>query len=324
MKPDMYFRTDGSRQIGLGHFVRCISLSISLKPLFNIHFVSKQIPDGIRSELLKYGMNYFSISNEEEFFSRLRNGDYVVIDGYDFNLDYQKKIKSVGCFLTCIDDLHSQKFVADLIINHSPGVSANCYNAQPNTRFALGLDYTLIRPSFMECADIKKKPTDSSILICFGGSDLKNLTLKAYSIVRKLPKFNKIIVITGSGYQFNVELLKTINADRRTTLLESVDEKQMADQMSKADAAIIPASGILYEAIACQTIPVSGMYTDNQKNIYTGFKKLNAFVDSGSFKRYEIEKAMDEIPHFKKQKIIDCKSPERFRQLFKSIISDTN
>lgn len=320
----MYFRTDGSSHIGLGHLVRCISLSSALKPIFNIHFVSRQIPVGLSEEIKSYGFNVSMIFDEAEFMARIKYNDYVVLDGYHFDVDYQKKIKSLGCYLVCIDDLHNKKFVADLIINHSPCVSQDAYETEPYTRFALGPDYSLIRPSFLNYTDRKSEPNPSTILICFGGSDSKNLTLKAYNVVKDFPKFKKITIITGSAYQKKNVLIRLLTTDERVNYLEAVGEEQMAEEMRNVHVAIIPASGILFEAIASGTIPVSGMYTDNQRNVYSGFKKLNAFIDAGTFKEHEIEQAIEKIPHFKKQNIIDGKSPERFRQLFSSIISETN
>jgi len=324
MKPDMYFRTDGSSHIGLGHLVRCISLSSALKTIFNIHFVSRQIPYSIEEELKSHSFIVSKISDEEEFMPRIKYGDYVVLDGYHFDVDYQKKIKSLGCYLVCIDDLHNQKFVADLIINHSPCVSEDQYEAKPYTRFTLGPDYTLIRPSFLNYTGRQSEPDPSTILICFGGSDSENLTMKAYNVIKNFPEFKKITIITGSAYQEKNVLIRLISTDKRVNYLEAVGEEQMAENMRNAHVAIIPASGILFEAIASGTIPLSGMYTDNQRNVYSGFKKLNAFIDAGTFKEHEIEQAIEKIPHFKKQNIIDGKSPERFRQLFSSIISETN
>ncbi len=324
MKPDLYFRTDGSSQIGLGHLVRCISLSSALKPFFKIHFVSMQVPEGIQEELKSYGYCVSTISEEAEFMDRLRKGNFVVLDGYNFDAVYQRKIKSKGCYLVCIDDLHNQKFVADLIINHSPGVSEDQYEAESHTRFALGPDYALIRPSFLNRPESHKEPDSSTILICFGGSDSKNLTLHCYNVVKHFFEFKKITIITGSEYQGKNELNRLLATDKRVQYLEAVGEVQMAEQMRNVYTAIIPASGILFEAIACGTIPVSGMYTDNQQNVYSGFKTLHAFVDAGTFRAHEIEQAIEEIQRFKKIQIIDGKSPERFRQLFSSIISETN
>ena len=72
----------------------------------------------------------------------------VVIDGYQFDTEYQQKVKKSGASLVCLDDLHNQHFVADIIINHAPGVDPGKYSAEPYTQYLLGPSYALLRPAF--------------------------------------------------------------------------------------------------------------------------------------------------------------------------------
>src|SRR5690625_6891299 len=58
-------------------------------------------------------------------------------------------------------------------------------------------------------------------------------------------------------------------------------------------------------------ILISGMYVDNQKNMYEGFKRMNAFIDAGTFDEEMLMAAFTRVKSFKPETIIDRKSPER-------------
>lgn len=323
MKPDLFIRTDGSSEIGLGHLVRCISLSIYLSDPFNITFVCREIPQKIEDELSQEGIALVKIDEEREFFDLLESNSTVVLDGYSFDTVYQKKVKESGCKLACIDDLHDKEFYADLIINHSPGISKDQYSAQPATKYALGLDYVLLRPPFLKAAlnqNLREQNKRETLLVCFGGSDSENLTVRTLNVVLDFNQFKKIIIITGSAYKFNDELLKTIKGREKVLHYHALDGEEMAAAFIESDVAIVPSSGILFEALATGNIAISGTYTNNQKEVYRGFKKLNAIIDAGNFSEEKIRDAIQQISLYTTQQIfIDGKSPGRIRTLFQTI-----
>lgn len=326
MKSDLLIRADGSQEIGLGHLVRCMSLSSILYDQFNITFFCREILEPIELELDKWGINLIKIDHEDLFFDQLTDQSNVVLDGYSFDSVYQKRVWQKAGSLVCIDDLHDKEFYADLIINHAPGILEEYYKAQPYTKYGLGLKYALLRPAFLEAA-LKvnhSKTTDSkTILICFGGSDRKNLTLKTLNVISDFNQFKKIIIITGSAYSFKNELLRKINNDMNIEYHHALSGEEMAGAFLESDVAIVPSSGILFEALATGNIAISGTYTDNQKEVYSGFKELNAIIDAGEFSEEEIIKALHQIGTQKtEKKLIDGKSPERIRTLFQTIIRD--
>lgn len=326
MKSDLLIRADGSAKMGLGHLVRCTSLSTYLKDRFNIIFACKSIPSTAEAELVQQGFSVVRIDQDKDFLDMLRPSSIAILDGYSFSVDFHKEIKERALKLACIDDLHEQDFYSDLIINHAPGIKESDYSAMPFTTFALGLDYVLLRPPFLKAAvQLKSKPHDSkkTILICFGGSDMKNLTLRALKTVIESNRFRKIIVITGAAYIFEDELLPFVQNKDEIHYFHALGGQEMASAFMKSSIAIVPSSGILFEALATGNIPVSGTYVENQKEMYSGFKKLGAIIDAGKFSEDEIKTALRNIDTEKKTKrFIDGKSPDRIRNLFDSLLKD--
>lgn len=320
MKRRILIRADGSSEIGLGHLIRCISFAHMLKLEYDITFVCKIIPDYISLEIGSSGFKLILIKNELEFLEIICSRDIVTLDGYNFNIDYQKNVKKLCFKLIFIDDLHEQKFVADLIINHAPAVSELDYKTSSDTKFALGLDYALLRPAFLNQATCGRKIMQiDTVLICFGGADEINLTQQILSDVLYLNKFKKIIVITGTAYRHLRELCKFTNNKEIVTHIHQANESEMLSLMLKSDLAIVPASGILVEVLAAGCIAVSGYYINNQKNIYKGYRNLNAIVDAGDFRTSNMASVLKNARSFKQSHIIDGNSGNRIIDKVRSL-----
>ena len=67
----VYFRVDGSAQIGLGHLVRCIALAQMLQEEFSVHFISKEIPGEIIRQIEDSRFVFSRINSEDDFFCLL-------------------------------------------------------------------------------------------------------------------------------------------------------------------------------------------------------------------------------------------------------------
>lgn len=324
MKPKVYIRADGNSRIGLGHLTRCTALAHMLKEDFEIMVVSREVPDSMLTENERNGFKWRKISNETEFLDQLNVDHIVVLDGYHFDTEYQKQIKSIGAKLICIDDLHDKKFIADLIINHAPGIKPDDYQAQPYTQFALGPQYALLRPVFLEQAQKERKIEKiDTLFICFGGSDSENLTESTYRIARDFEIFKKIIVVTGPAYHYLDSMNLLVDTDARIVHYNSVNEEQMLSLMLESDLAIVPASGLLFEVLASEMIALAGYYTENQQKIYSGFRNLNAIYDAGNFNQLKTALGLiinsDTIRQ--KRKVINGRSNQKILYKFKTILT---
>ncbi|MES2140613.1 MAG: UDP-2,4-diacetamido-2,4,6-trideoxy-beta-L-altropyranose hydrolase [Bacteroidota bacterium] len=289
MEPKVYIRTDGGPEIGLGHLVRCMSLAQMLAKEFEINFVCKKIPEYTVSEIKKLGFFVTIIEEEGDFLTQLKSDSIVVLDHYGLDSDYQKTIKDKGCKLVCIDDLHDKVFFADLIINHAPNVKISDYKAQAYTKFALGLEYVLLRPAFLEEAKKERVIGNSgTVFICFGGSDFENLTTKVVKSVLPESKFKKIIVVTGPSFKYRKDLVKAIKNDMRVQYEHSIDGNRMFELMKISDWAIVPASGILFEVIAVGVKPLICYFADNQKEFHDYLVENCNFLSLGYLSKGDV------------------------------------
>jgi spore coat polysaccharide biosynthesis predicted glycosyltransferase SpsG len=63
------------------------------------------------------------INHFDVFLSFLKGDEIVFLDNYFFTTDYQREIKERGCKLVCIDDMHDEHYVADVVLGFCRGSS---------------------------------------------------------------------------------------------------------------------------------------------------------------------------------------------------------
>lgn len=315
----IFIRTDGNSEIGSGHIVRCIAMAEMLKTSFVITFFCRAIPEIFKPVLRENGFELVSIGDEQDFIGQVTSEIIVVLDGYQFDSDYQLKVKSFGAMLVCVDDLHDKRYYADLIINHAPGISAGDYCAQSSTQFALGPAFALLRSPFLRHArERSAKRKSSSVLICFGGSDANNLTATALRTIVEFNLIEHINVVVGAIYSHMESLIQSLKDDRRVRLHKGLPDEDMAKLFLENGIAIVPASGLLMEAVSIGNIIISGMSASNQRFMYESFKAAKCFIDAEHFSMSSIRKALKIAlaNEFSKVAIIDGQSGQRLLRRF--------
>lgn len=322
-KRKIYFRADAGADIGYGHFIRSLALADMLNKDFICKFFT-QTPSSYQIREAKNVCPLVHLPSDERkldaFIEYLEGDEIVVLDNYFFSSSYQKRIKDKGCKLVYIDDMHDKHFYADLIINQGLGYSASDYSCEAYTRFAFGLKYLLLRKPFIEAS--KKVKTYNRVdglrvLIAFGGSDFLDLTSKVLETIVPNESIKYVHVVVGDSYRYDkknysskVKLLKNLSASELVLLFQSVD------------CAILPASTMLNEALACGTRIIGGYYVDNQEHDYYMFLQkgfisgVDDYTDAGSMDRILFH--LNDTAK-KMESIITNDIPMRFINLFKTL-----
>ena len=296
------FRADGNANTGLGHIMRLLSIAEMVEDLFSSIFVIQNPSEAIKNTILYSCDSYkivpdsLSLAEEAEWLSEWveKETDIVVLDGYKFDTEYQRTLKSKNIKLVCIDDIFNNHFLADAVINHAPGISSDEYSLDEDTKFYGGLDYTVIKPKFLQLARNERVITKfSKLFICFGGADFNNLTTKVLKLLDgNLPdQIEEITVVVGESNIFKEEIEKTLSEFNlgKKQLKINLTSDEMIREMQSSHLAILPSSTILYEALSIKMPIISGFYVDNQISVYHGFKNLGVIYgvdDMNEFEHY--------------------------------------
>lgn len=327
----LLFRADGNPKIGLGHLYRLFALVELYKEKIDFVFVTKEnstikvIPEDYEVDTI---INNIDIINEPNWLSKkyLPNEYIIIIDGYQFTQDYQKKLKSLGYTIMYIDDLITNHQYADIIVNHSEGLQEESYTAEYYSLFALGTQYAILRPSFLEATRKKRLIYNiDTVFVCFGGADMYDLSCKATKALLLFSKFKKIHILLGGAYKHK-HIFELQENNSNIYIHQNLQEKEIVSIMEQCNLAIAPASTTLYELCAIQMPILSGYFVKNQLNIYNSFLKKGAIYGCGDFSNYSIQDFFESIQKITKlkeynsslkiqQELFDSQISNRFLQL---------
>jgi UDP-2,4-diacetamido-2,4,6-trideoxy-beta-L-altropyranose hydrolase len=300
-KNKIYFRADGSTDIGMGHIIRSLALADMLKDEFDCIFVTRFVNDYIIKEIQKSCSSYLKLSEKknkhfEEFITHLKEEDTVVLDNYFFTTEYQKQIKAIGCKLVCVDDMHDKHYVADVVINHAIGLREEQFSIESYTKLCLGWNYALLRKPFLNVIP-RKRIEQKRCLVCIGGADKQNITTNIVRLLEEVESVEVIDVILGAAFLFKKELEKVIsNSIKKVNVFSSLSAIDMVERMQIADFGILPASSISLEAAAVGMPFLVGYYVDNQEEYYYNLTRIIKNIGIGNlsethkFNKYSIEK----------------------------------
>jgi UDP-2,4-diacetamido-2,4,6-trideoxy-beta-L-altropyranose hydrolase len=245
------FRVDFGEKVGLGHLKRSL---VYAKNFDDVVYISKS-----KTNLTPY--RFITIKDEKEFFSYVKKlqPKEVVVDNYEFNLNHQKRFKTLfpHIKLSIFDDEYKE-YICDEIINHNLGATKARYKDAKKVKIIP----PLIRDEFKK--EKKRRYKKEGIFISFGGVDTKGLTLK---IIKALP--NKKLNIYVTSQNRHIKLLKLYA--RRKNISLHVDE-DVAKGMVKSCFGIITPSVISYEALFMQLPFIAIKTATNQKEVASFLK----------------------------------------------------
>lgn len=272
----VFFRADAGAGIGYGHFIRTLALADMLKDDFDCTFFTSE-PTPYQISELKSVCRHIALEEKNKFtafLDYLTGDEIVVLDNYFYTTDYQDSIKEKGCKLVCIDDMHDRHYVADLIVNQGICWTREDYSCEPYTRFAFGLRYALLRKPFFEACKARKSKgamaDKLNVVVAFGGSDFLDLTQKTIAGILDEPTVETVTAIVGDRYSSD----RMIDSPR-VVYRKNLSAKEVADVFLNTDLAIMPASTMMNEAMACGSRIIGGYYVRNQEYDYYAFLKEN-------------------------------------------------
>ena len=261
MKNPILIRTDASREIGTGHFMRCFALADAFidngeKAVFSF---SSTIPDLV-SRLDVRQIEHHTIgavigtdgdANATATLAKEIGAQWVLLDGYRFDGQYQAYLKAAGLKIMMIDDFsHAEKYYADLVLNQNASASPSLYETKlEGSRLLLGPKYAMIRREFIRLMGRRIesiKPLAERILITLGGSDPCNRTAQVVACLKDADdQSSEVLVIVGAAN--NDYALIEKNSRSRKNLHIVKNPPDIAEIMASVDLAIVSGGTSTYE-----------------------------------------------------------------------------
>lgn len=261
MTPTLAIRADASVAIGTGHVMRCLALAQAWQDAGGkVAFVVAHATPAVRGrlgsenfEVIELGVQPGGMEDASRFteIARTHGADWVVVDGYPFDSEYQATMKSAGLKLLSIDDtFHAQHYFADLVLNQNLHAREECYSArEPYTHLLLGPLYALLRCEFKPWLAWKRNipALGRKVLITMGGSDPDNATsaaIQALSLA-KIKGLEAAVVVGGSSP--HLHSVERAAAHFPGSIRLQSNASNMPELMAWADVAVSGAGSTCYE-----------------------------------------------------------------------------
>jgi UDP-2,4-diacetamido-2,4,6-trideoxy-beta-L-altropyranose hydrolase len=277
--------------------MRCLALGQGIKDNSgNVAFVTYCESEGLINRLKKEDFYIHKLQSPCSCEKSLQimseeKPDWVVLDGYHFDTQYQKAIKDAGYRLLYIDDFaHLDYYYADIILNQNYGAAKFHYNAEPYTKILAGTEYVLLRREFIDYAAFKRDIPDvgHKVLITLGGADPENNTLKVMKAVNLVTVSLEIKVVIGAGNPHNRSVSdEANNSMHKVEILQAVEN--MAPLMAWADSAISAGGTTIWELAFMGLPSLLCIVAANQENAVTTLAHDGVIQSAGWIKERKVE-----------------------------------
>lgn len=206
--------------------------------------------------------------------------DLLVIDSYDIDYVFEKKIKEeTGVKIVSFDDVY-KKHYCDILLNHNLYAKKKAYkDLVPDfCEIRCGKKYTLIREEFKQ--KNKKRQNKKAVFISMGGTDHLGINIDILKILQKAYPEYTLHVVTSRANK-RLKKLKNFCRDKKQICLH-VDSKNMAKLMCQSSFAVVTPSVVVHEVLYMKLDFIAIKTADNQKFMYqylkkSGYKVLKSF-----------------------------------------------
>lgn len=281
MSTEIIFRADAYTEIGTGHVMRCLALANTCRETGNgTRFVGR-IEDEVLLERLKQCGHKFTAltaSHEDKWMDSVNQEvDWVVLDGYGFDLRDHQMIHDAGAKLLVIDDMANlDAYEAEIILNQNFSANEAAYHRTCEAKMLMGPKFALLRQEFVGRRSEMRGTQACRLLITLGGSDPQGVSLRVTEALTKIHDVRfEVRLIAGSSNphfdQLNAAAKLACNSCHVIDVQHFTDD--MPSEMAWADFAVI-AGGSTSLEVAYMGLPALVLtLADNQAAIAVAMQK---------------------------------------------------
>jgi spore coat polysaccharide biosynthesis predicted glycosyltransferase SpsG len=272
MDKNILILTESGTQIGMGHITRCLSIAQEFqKQGWNVRILLDSDVPNPDTQLIKMCI----WSNWDALLPNLNWAIMVLIDSYRISLAYFEKIYSCSRNTAIIDDSPHRLYSNGIVIDWTIGAEKNS-TMKHGVIPLLGIQYCALRTAFQTPVPRTINKNISSVMITFGGSDVRKLT---FPFVHHFTSYYPDIamnVVVGPGCQ-DVQRLLDFKCPN-LTIHSNCNDIQMASIMKSVDIAVCGGGQTLYELVS-QSVPSFAvcLVADQMQDI-SGFANENCVV----------------------------------------------
>ena len=290
------FRTDASARIGIGHFMRCLTLADELRDKgVRTRFVCRNLPSELQSRLASHNheLRMLAPPSEIEQCDELSHAhfleasqaqdaaatqvaiadaywDWLIVDHYALDHRFERLQRKSTANIMVIDDIADRSHDCDLLLDQNlyPNMRKRYVGKLPDhCRILLGPEYALLRKEFRELRDqvTPRNGQVARVLVFLGGFDPCNLTATTIEALSKIADRElHVDVVIGSGHPNRQEIEKLCEAHHYDCHVQTM---RIAELMATADLAIGAAGSASWERCCLGVPTIAFAFADNQRAV---------------------------------------------------------
>ena len=287
-------RADAGR-MGTGHVMRCLALAHAWqKTGGRVAFALATAPATVEARLAADRVAIHRITAlpgstadaaQTVAIAHRLGARRVVVDGYHFDVRFQRAVKAADLALLLVDDYgHAAAYLADLVLNQNLHADEASYRKrEAYTHLLLGTRYALLRQEFLQWRDWTRpmRPRTRRVLVTLGGTDPDNATATVIRALRLLdPRKLEVRVAVGPASAHRDALLDDVAGARcAMQVLEGVSD--MPALMAWADVAVSAAGSTCWELAFMGAPVVLIVLAEHQRAIAASLVRAGMAVDAG-------------------------------------------
>ena len=298
---NFYFKVNYSSKIGLGHINRCLNIANCLQSYCSLTFLviknnlkNQNIIDKKKFKIIFFKNNDEILKKSKKIF-KFNEFNFLIIDDYCTNYNWEKKIYKFVNKILVIDDFTNRRHYCDYYLNQNIFNQNKDLIANSNkTTLFLGGKYALLDKKYNFYFNIKRNHNSlKKILVSFGGTDTENYAEKILYLF-KLNKNNKIHIVAIIPNSKKFILIKKKYAYYKNIKILN-RTKSLAKTIFNSDFIIGSAGLSALERLCLFKPSLVFCLAKNQKIIFNDLKKKKLIIDGGNINKLNQNKFDDII-----------------------------
>jgi len=313
----VFVRSDASIDIGSGHIMRCLTLADKLrKEKSSVEFISSELEGNYIGYLEERGFKVHSLPSNitkeqdqlmtKDILENSDSADWLVIDHYDLDADYEQDLRNAVKRIMVIDDLADRRHDCDILLDQNYSLDEGRYRdlVSDQCQTLLGTEFALLRSEFLEGrkSSDKRDGRLKRILISMGGVDQGDETVKILKAIKQTNRDDlKIDVIIGSCNP-NKENIETLASQIKNVECFSF-VNNIAEFMKNADLSIGAGGTTTWERCSLGLPSLVTILAENQRDISESLGKQGAIINLGWFNKLSEDDYMKAIQELTEDKL---------------------
>ncbi|OAM53143.1 hypothetical protein A7981_06950 [Methylovorus sp. MM2] len=266
--PRFLILTDCGSHVGYGHINRCTSIKTALLQRNAQVFTAVYHlgVDAIDSDWEGCWENSIS-----ELISKF-SPTHILVDSFRVDETFFKNLASLPLNLAIIDDFPERDHQKGVVINWTVGAELDSFiPRQREVVYLLGSNYCCLRTEFLQAIPRKNKSGKLKVLVTFGGSDIRGLSLPMADYLSRAHPELSVSLVLGAGTSSDV----VEQFPRQVAIYRNCSAREMCHLMDDSDFAICGGGQTLYEMASRGLPPIITPLIDNQMADINGFTSRN-------------------------------------------------